>query len=117
MDTVEVKLPSGITAIVRNYTTRKDDAKANAFLSDGVSRDGDGNLVIPASNAIKYSDSYVYSLTQSINGNPNGVDELIDNLRSTDYEVLKDKVSEIVEANSPKAKEAEEASKPNTTAK
>lgn len=105
-DTIEVTLPSGKKAVVRNYTTYKDDELGVAALYNGVSSGSNGDFSFPVANIDAMSHVYVRRLTQSIDGSDNRshVETQIENMRSTDYEVLEKTVSEVVDEHSPKAK-------------
>lgn len=111
-DTIEVKLPSGKVAVIRNYVTRADLKKASELLYMGVvaaksfGNDTDGSVDFPMSNIMASEESYVPRLVQSLGGESTNLSILIDELRADDYEVLSEKVTEIVEQYSPKAKAA-----------
>lgn len=123
-DTLEVKLPSGKVAVIRNYTTRADDAKAEQVLYSGVEAtqsqddaDSSPTVKISMANVTASKNSYILGLTQSIDGDSTDLEHRINELRSTDYAVLEEAVNKVVEENSPKAQEAKNASKPATNAK
>lgn len=120
MDEVEVKLPvSGKTVVIRNYTTRKDDARSEAVLYAGVTARQDslkkGQNIEFSMAALKASQEvYVERLVMSVDGKSDNLSEQIENLRSEDYEVLEEAVNKVVEEHSPKAKKAKENSKADT---
>jgi hypothetical protein len=122
-DTIELKLPiSGKTVTIRNYTTRNDDSKANEAMYRGVNAEGEAgssksNIAFPLANIMESKDIYVRRLVQDIDGNNQNIVEQLGDLRSGDYEAIVDKVDEIVDQNSPKAKEAKKASKEATNEK
>ena len=105
-DTKEIKLPSGRSVVIRNYTTNKDDSIGESVLYRGVGADNSGNFSFPISNVAEMTASYVRRLTVSVDGDSNRstVESALDDMRSTDYEVLEKAVSEVVDASSPKAK-------------
>ncbi len=125
MDTVELKLPSsGKTVVLRNYTTRKDDIKAEEYLYAGVNAEqkdtvsgAENKVNFPIANVMASQACYIPRLVQSIDGDSTGMQEKIEDLRSQDYKALEEKVDEIVEANSPKAVGALKASTDNTPKK
>lgn len=120
-DTIELKLPSGKTVEIRNYTTRNDDEKAEQVLYLGVEAKQRGNeqqeVSFPIANVMASQGVYVRRLVTSIDGDNSNVVERLKDLRSADYEAVSEKVSEIVNENSPKAKEAKKASKNATSEK
>lgn len=117
MDTIEIKLPSGKIAIVRNYTTRGDDEVAEQLLFKGVEAEQNGEneskVKFPIANVMASQRVYIKLLVETIDGETPDFGAL----RSADYEALEVAVNKIVEQNSPKAQEAAKASKLNTAAK
>lgn len=105
-DTKEINLPSGRVAIIRNYTTNKDDTIAESVLYRGVGADTKGEFTFPISNISEMTTAYVRRLTVAIDGDNNRatIESALDDMRSTDYEVLEKEVSAVVDASSPKAK-------------
>jgi hypothetical protein len=119
-DTIELKLPvSGKTASIRNYTTRNDDHLASEVLYSGVSAKGQvgggsANLDFPLANVMSQKDVYVERLVISIDGNSENIKAQLGELRSPDYDAIVDAVDKIVDANSPKVKAENTASKQPT---
>jgi len=109
-DTIEVKLPkSEKLVVIRNYTTRKDDLKAEEALYRGVdvkaktqSTEG-ANVDFPISNVMASKAVSVRRLVQSIDGDSTNLESQLENLRTEDYEVIDDAVQEILDKYSPKA--------------
>lgn len=119
MDTKTVNLPSGKTAEIRNYTTRKDDEKAEEILYIGVNSStdstGKGKVSFPIANVMASEHVYVRRLVLSLDGDSTNIAEKLGELRSSDYEALKEAVDEVVEINSPKAKAGKKVYKPATS--
>ena len=119
MDTVELKLPvSGKVVVIRNYTTRNDDERAEKLLYVGVeakqnSKDGT-NLTLPLANVMASQAAYIPRLVTEIDGDSSNILIRLGDLRSKDYEAIETKVDEIVEENSPKAKPGKSGSKNST---
>jgi len=106
-DKLEVKLPSGKLAVIRNYTTRADEAAYNSYLYEGVSVSASEelgtNFALPIQNSLNAKDSYVRRLLVSLDGSTEDLMAKINELRSTDYEALDEAVGKVVDSNSPKA--------------
>jgi hypothetical protein len=120
-DTVEVKLPvSNSTVVIRNYTTRADDKRAEEVLYAGVKADQDmadtskSTVSFPLANIMASQQSYIPRLVVSIDGDSSDISNKLDNLRSADYEAVEKAVGKVVEENSPKARAAKTASKSDT---
>lgn len=121
MDEVTIKLPhSGKEVVIRNYTTHKDDEKAEELMYVGVNAEQkfsekvkkpDQTIKFPVANIAASSRVYLYRLVKSIDGETQNLREVIDDLRSADYEAIEEAVDKIVEEHSPKAKKAKSSSK------
>jgi len=100
-DSITIKLPSGKDAVIRNYTTRADDNAAEYVLLKDVNTNESGEVSIPLLNTKLKHNLLVERLTVSIDGKP-ASREVLDDLRTSDYTMIKDTVLKIVEDNSPK---------------
>lgn len=116
MDTKEITLPSGMTAVIRTYTTREDDLKSQAVQFEGAYVINDETR-IPLDNGLRAQEVYVNRLTQEINGDPKNILNRLSQLRSTDYAALKEEITKIVNLESPKAIASNESSPTSTTEK
>jgi len=124
-DTIEITLPvSNKVVVIRNYTTRNDDEKAEDTLYLGVAADqtsgvdGDSRSVkFPLANVMASQDVYVKRLVSSIDGDSTNIRTRLGELRTADYQAIEAAVEKIVEINSPKASEAKKASPINTNEK
>lgn len=124
-DTIEITLPvSNKVVVIRNYTTRNDDEKAEDTLYLGVAADqtsgvdGDSRSVkFPLANVMASQDVYVKRLVSSIDGDSTNIRTRLGELRTADYQAIEAAVEKIVETNSPKASEAKKASPINTNEK
>lgn len=123
-DTIEFKLPvSGKIVTIRNYTTHNDDLASEKVLYASVEAKmndkGKKSFTIPVANAVASEAVYISRLVRAIDGNDSRsfIEEALGEMRSADYEELEKKVAEIVEENSPKAKEAKKASKQDSDQK
>lgn len=122
-DTVEITLPESKSKVtIRNYTNHKDDERYEELLQQGVNltesqvkTDKSGNpdpeateasVVFPLANISAARASYIPRLVQSIDDDTNDIKNRLDSLRSKDYQAVEEKVNEIVEEHSPKAKKA-----------
>lgn len=109
-DTVEIKLPvSEKVVVIRNYTTRNDDAMAEEALYNGVGATGkpgsdDAKVSIPLANIMNQTAVYVRRLVTSIDGDSSSVLQTLGDLRTPDYEAIQEAVEKVVDQNSPKAK-------------
>ena len=103
-DEQTLTLPSGKTAVIRNYTTRADDAKADAVLYAGVTSNKDGEMDFPLSNIMASTTVYVERLVKSIDGEEKNTLSLLSDLRSEDYSTIEKAVQEVVDTHSPKEK-------------
>lgn len=118
-DEVEITLPvSGAKVVLRNYTTRADDAKYEEILYAGVNAKQDMNgkvgkpkasMEFPIANVMAAQRAYIPRLVKSIDGDTSNLALRLEQLRTKDYEVIEAEVEKIVEANSPKAKAGETA--------
>lgn len=117
-DTIEVTLPlSGKKAIIRNYTTHADDSLATAVLTANAYRADNGTVKYPAANFINFNEAYMKALVRSLDGNSQDIEQQLNQLRSKDYDVLRDAVTKIVEDSSPKALTDKETAKTATNTK
>ena len=119
-DEVSIKLPiSDKTVVIRNYTTRKDDARAAALVNAGViaeTKSLKDQSVKFSMEALRASqESYIYRLVKSIDGNTENIEAQLDELRTADFELIEQTVEKIVEENSPKVKKAKESAKKAST--
>ncbi len=105
-DTIEITLPSGKTATIRNYTTRADDEKADAVLYAGATAHRNGDINFPIASVMASRAVYVERLTKSLDGDEKNIVFRIKDLQSSDYQVLAEEVDKIVERESPKAPQA-----------
>ena len=122
MDEVVINLPvSNKEVVIRNYTTRKDDDRAEALMYAGVTADpgvdGRPTMTFPVANMMASKRSYIPRLVQLIDGNSQNIPALLDDLRSEDYAAIETEVEKIVEEHSPTAQEAKNASSSTTKAK
>lgn len=112
-DTIDVTLPSGKVATLRNYTTHADDEKYEQVLYAGVNADadtaGDAKIKFPLLSVITAERAYIPRLLLSLDGDSQSIALRVQDLRSSDYEALESAVSKIVEENSPKAKAVKES--------
>lgn len=103
-DTIELTLPvSNAKVVIRGYTTRADDAAADQVLFEGVYADGTGEVKMPGVNGIRKQHLLVERLVQSIDGDSSDVVNRLQDLRTADYDHIKQAVDKVVEDNSPKA--------------
>lgn len=94
-ETKEVKLPSGKVAVIRAYTTRRDDRQVEEITNKGLKADfiegGEPSVSIDLASQLAGEDRYVELLTETIDGKSATL-EVIEDLRSEDYAVLKEAV-------------------------
>jgi len=111
-DTIEVKLPkSNKIVVIRNYTTRKDDIKAEEALYRGVDVKGkagnkDVDVDFPIANVMDSKAVSVRRLVQSIDDDSTNIQAQLEDLRTEDYTVIDDAVQKILDTYSPKASAA-----------
>lgn len=107
MDTIELKTPNGREIVIRNYTTRADDEKAEQVLYSGAVVNqgikGEGNIVVSVGSAMASDDVYIERLVNSIDGDSKNIAFRLKELRSEDYKAVAEAVAKIVEEHSPKA--------------
>ena len=120
-DTVELKLPiSEKVVVLRNYTTRGDDERAESVLYAGVLATNKGGsnkqeIEFPIANVMASQKSYVPRLVQSIDGDTTDLANRISDLRTEDYAAIEEAVDRIVEEHSPKVNAGKKNSKPAST--
>lgn len=112
MDEIEIQVPSGKTVTIRNYTTRKDDMKAEEALYVGVNTTSDDNgktkMEFPIANVMASTAVYVRRLVKEIEGDNKNIAYQLEELRSDDYLAIEEAVEKVVDENSPKAKKTKE---------
>ena len=117
-DTVEVKLPfSESVVVIRNYTTRDDDERAEEVLFAGVTAKQDvtsgtkpkQKMEFPIANVMASERSYIPRLVQTIDGDSTNIKQRLGQLRTQDYKAIETAVEKIVAENSPKSTAAKAA--------
>lgn len=98
-DTIEVTTPNGRKVVIRNYTTRADDAAAQAVINQGTkiaaSENGEPIIEMTLEATQGAQASYVERLVQSIDGNADNISAQLMDLRSEDYIAIENAVSAI----------------------
>lgn len=120
-DTIEVTLPvTGKKVVIRNYTTRADDAASERVLYNGVDAKQSGTdqeITFPIENIMSSQSVYIPRLVLSVDGNEDNIGKQLEDLRTEDYDVVEKAVEGVVNEHSPKAKGAGNASKATTPTK
>ncbi len=98
-DKIEITTPSGKVVVIRNYTTRADDAAAQDVINKGtkiVAGDsGEPVLEMTLEATQGAQDVYVQRLVESIDGSSDNIAGQLLELRSADYAAIDKAVSEI----------------------